>query len=160
MRFGPRTVLLPTLVVAAAGLELLTRAPVHGTYLVDLLPAMMLLGVGMGLAFPALTMLAMSGATESDSGLASGLINTTAQVGGALGLAILATVATSRTGSLLAGGENLAFALTGGYRMVFAISAGLIVAGIVLAAVLLQPEAAQPGVLPASTREVKDEEAA
>src|SRR5262249_46473078 len=160
MRFGPRTVLLPALMLAAAVLALLTRAPVHSTYLVDLLPAMVLLGVGMGVAFPALTVLAMSGATESDSGVASGLINTTAQVGGALGLAVLATVATSRTGSLLAGGENLASALTGGYRMVFAISAGLIVAGIVLSAVLLQPEAAQPGVLPVSTRELEDEDAA
>ena len=152
--------LLPALMLAAAGLALLMRAPVHSTYLVDLLPAMVLVGVGMGLAFPPLTMLAMSGATESDSGLASGLINTTAQVGGALGLAILATVATSRTGSLLAGGENLAAALTGGYRLVFAISAGLIVAGIAFAAVVLRPEAAQARVLTASTQEAEDEEAA
>jgi EmrB/QacA subfamily drug resistance transporter len=159
-RFGPRTVLLPALMLASAGLALLMRAPVHSAYLVDLLPAMVLVGVGMGLAFPALTMLAMSGATESDSGLASGLINTTAQVGGALGLAILATVATSRTGSLLAGGESLASALTGGYRLVFTISAGLIVAGIAFAAVVLRPEVAQPGALTPITQEAEDEEAA
>jgi MFS family permease len=159
-RFGPRTVLLPALMLASAGLALLMRAPVHSAYLVDLLPAMVLVGVGMGLAFPALTMLAMSGATESDSGLASGLINTTAQVGGALGLSILATVATSRTGSLLAGGESLASALTGGYRLVFTISAGLIVAGIALVAVVLQPEASLPGVLTESRQEAEGEEAA
>ena len=72
----------------------------HAAYVTDLLPAMLLLGVGAGLAFPSLMTLAMSGATPEDSGLASGLVNTTQQVGGALGLAVLATLSTTRTGSL------------------------------------------------------------
>ena len=90
--------LLLALASIAAGLALLSRVPVDGRYVVDLLPAMLLLGVGGGLAFPALMTLAMSSVRPEDSGLASGLVNTTQQVGGALGLAILATVAESRTG--------------------------------------------------------------
>ena len=97
-RFGPRAVLLFALASIAAGLALLSQVPVDGRYVVDLLPAMLLLGVGGGLAFPALMTLAMSSVRPEDSGLASGLVNTTQQVGGALGLAILASVAESRTG--------------------------------------------------------------
>ena len=133
MRFGARRLLTPALITIAVGLGLLMRLPVHSTYAIDLLPGMLLLGVGAGLTFPALATLAMSGATESDSGLASGLLNTTAQVGGALGLAVMATVAASKTESLLAAGQSLPNALTGGFRLVFGISAALIVAGIVLA---------------------------
>ena len=144
-RFGARAVLVPSLTLIAAGLALLTRAPVASSYVVDLLPAMLLLGVGAGLSFPTLTTLAMSGATHSDSGLASGLLNTTAQVGGALGLAVLATLATSRTDRLIADRESMASALTGGYHLVFAIGAGLMVAAIALAATVLRPGAgAQP----------------
>ena len=109
-----------------AGLVLLTGAPVGGDYVTDLLPALVLLGVGAGLAFPALVTLAMSGATAADSGLASGLVNTTQQVGGALGLAVLATLSTSRSNHLLAEGESAASALTGGYHLAFAIGAGLV----------------------------------
>ena len=87
-RLGARAVLLPGLVLLVAGLVLLTGAPVGGDYVTDLLPALVLLGVGAGIAFPALVTLAMSGATAADSGLASGLVNTTQQVGGALGLAV------------------------------------------------------------------------
>jgi EmrB/QacA subfamily drug resistance transporter len=137
-RFGARRVLLPALVLVAAGLALYIRVPVHSTYVIDLLPGMLMLGVGAGLVFPALASLAMSSATESDSGLASGLLNTTAQVGGALGLAVLATVAASQTGQLLADGQSAAAALTGGFRMVFGISTGLLVAGIVLTATVLR----------------------
>ena len=95
----------PALASIAAGLALLSRVPVDGSYVADLLPAMLLLGIGGGLAFPALMTLAMSGATPEDSGLASGLVNTTQQVGGALGLAILATVAANRTGGATDGGR-------------------------------------------------------
>lgn len=137
-RFGARRVLLPALILVAAGLALYIRVPVHSIYVIDLLPGMLLLGVGAGLVFPALASLAMSSATESDSGLASGLLNTTAQVGGALGLAVLATVAASQTGQLLAVGESAASALTGGFRLVFGISTGLLVAGILLTALLLR----------------------
>ncbi|TMB88760.1 MAG: MFS transporter [Chloroflexi bacterium] len=137
-RFGARRILLPSLILVAIGLALYIRVPVQSTYLLDLLPGMVLLGIGAGLTFPALATLAMSSATESDSGLASGLLNTTAQVGGALGLAVLATVAASQTGLLLAEGENAASALTGGFRLVFAISTALLVAGILLAATVLR----------------------
>ena len=91
MRFGAARLLLPGLALIAAGLGLFARLPVHGTTCVDVLPAMLLLGTGAGVCFPALMTLAMSGATPADAGLASGLVNTTGQVGGALGLAVLAT---------------------------------------------------------------------
>jgi EmrB/QacA subfamily drug resistance transporter len=141
-RFGARAVLLPGLALLVGGLVLLTGAPVGGDYMTDLLPAMVLLGAGAGLAFPALVTLAMSGATGADSGLASGLVNTTQQVGGALGLAVLATLSTSRTNHLLADGESAASALTGGYHLAFAIAAGLVLAAIVVAATVLRSERA------------------
>jgi EmrB/QacA subfamily drug resistance transporter len=141
-RLGARAVLLPGLALLVGGLVLLTGAPVGGDYATDLLPAMVLLGAGAGLAFPALVTLAMSGATAADSGLASGLVNTTQQVGGALGLAVLATLSTSRTNSLLADGESAASALTGGYHLAFAIAAGLVLAAIAVAATVLRGERA------------------
>jgi EmrB/QacA subfamily drug resistance transporter len=121
-RLGARAVLLPGL----------------GLLVTDRPPAGVLLGTGAGLAFPALVTLAMSGATAADSGLASGLVNTTQQVGGALGLAVLATLSTSRTNHLLADGESSASALTGGYHLAFAIAAGLVVAAIVVSAAVLR----------------------
>ncbi|HEV2954059.1 MAG TPA: MFS transporter, partial [Candidatus Dormibacteraeota bacterium] len=141
-RYGARRVLLAGLVLVAGALALAVRAPIHGVYLVDLMPSMLLLGTGMGVSIPALVTLAMSGATGSDSGLASGLLNTTAQVGGALGLAILATLSTSRTAALVAAGESLPAALTGGFHLVFAISAGLSVVAIVLTVAVLRSGAA------------------
>jgi EmrB/QacA subfamily drug resistance transporter len=141
-RFGARAMLLVGLALTMVGLALFARAPVDASYVRDVLPSMVLLGVGGGLAFPALMTLGMSGATASDSGLISGLINTTAQVGGSLGLAVLATLATSRTDQLLAAGQGTAAALTGGYQLAFGIGAGLVGAGIVVAATVLQPEAA------------------
>jgi len=138
-RFGARALLLPSLVLIEVGLVLFTRAPVDGRYIVDILPVMLFIGVGAGLAFPALTTLAMSDATASDAGLASGLINTTAQMGGALGLAVLAMAATSRTDLLLAEGQSAGSALTGGYHLAFAISAGVVIVAIILAAAVLQP---------------------
>jgi EmrB/QacA subfamily drug resistance transporter len=140
MRFGARRTLLPGLVLIAVGLALFTRAPVHGSYARDILPTMILLGAGVGGSFPALMKLAMSGATQSDAGLASGLVNTTVQVGGALGLAVVATLAATRTNSLLAAGDSHAAALTGGYRLAFTIGAGLIVAALAVALTVLVPE--------------------
>jgi sugar phosphate permease len=125
----------------AAGLALLTRVPLDGEYLIDVLPPMVLIGVGAGLSFPAVVTLAMSGATESDSGLASGLVNTTQQIGGALGLAVLATLATSHTEALRADGESAAAALTGGYQLAFAIAAGLVAVAVLLAATVLRNQA-------------------
>ncbi len=140
-RFGEKATLLPGLGLIALGLLWFSRAPVDGTYLVDVLPAMLPIGVGAGLAFPAMMTLAMSGATRADAGLASGLVNTTQQMGGALGLAVLVTLSTGRTDDLLAGGESTAKALTDGYRLAFAIAAGLVVAALGVAATVLRPAA-------------------
>src|SRR4051812_41259196 len=144
-RFGARATLVPGLVLAAAGLALFRRAPLGADYVTDLLPVMVLLGVGAGLAFPALMTLAMSGATESDSGLASGLVNTTQQVGGALGLAVLATLSTTRTDGLRAGGTAPDAALLGGYHLAFAIAAILMTSALVAALALL-PAQGEPAV--------------
>src|SRR6266542_3426005 len=141
MRFGARTTLLPSLGLILAGLALFAQAPVDGSYVLNVLPAMLVMGTGAGLGFPALMTLAMSGATPSDAGLASGLVNTTVQVGGALGLAVLATLSTSRSESLVSDGHSTASALTGGYHLAFWIGAALVVAAIVAALTVLQPEA-------------------
>jgi hypothetical protein len=115
-------------------------APVDGGYVSHVLPVMVLLGIGAGLCFPALMTLAMSGATPSDAGLASGLINTTAQVGGALGLAVLATLSAARSNELIGDGKSTAAALTSGYHLSFAIGAGLVVVAIAVAVTVLKPE--------------------
>src|SRR5205085_2915902 len=128
------------MVLVAAGLALFTQAPVHGDYVTHVLPVMILLGFGIGVSFPALMTLAMSGATQEDAGLASGLVNTTAQVGGALGLAVLATLSASHTKHLLAGGASNASALTSGYHLAFVIGAALVVAAIVVALIVIEPE--------------------
>jgi EmrB/QacA subfamily drug resistance transporter len=133
MRFGPKATLLPSLVLIAAALVVFARLPVDGDYVTDVLPGMVLLGLGAGMSFPSLMTLAMSGATPSDAGLASGLVNTTLQVGGAIGLAVLATLATTRTQHLLNGGDGNASALTGGYHLAFIIAAGLVVTALVVA---------------------------
>ena len=141
MRFGARTTLLPGLVLIGAGLALFAQAPVDGSYIRHVLPVMIVLGFGAGVSFPALMTLAMSGATQSDAGLASGLVNTTAQVGGALGLAVLATLSATRSENLIDGGEATASsALTSGYHLAFLIGAGLVVAALVVAVTVLQPE--------------------
>jgi sugar phosphate permease len=121
-------------------LVLFALAPVDGSYVSDVLPAAVLIGVGAGLAFPSLMTLAMSGATQQDAGLASGLINTTAQVGGALGLAVLATLASGRSEDLLAAGDSAPQALTSGYHLAFAVGAALVVVGIGVALTVLRPE--------------------
>jgi EmrB/QacA subfamily drug resistance transporter len=137
-RFGPRATLIPSLVLIGAALLLFARTPVDGGYLVDVLPSMLLLGAGAGLAFPALMTLSMSGATPSDSGLASGLVNTTLQVGGAIGLAVVTTFATERTEGLLADGESTASALTSGYHLAYLIGAGLVAVALVIALTVIR----------------------
>jgi EmrB/QacA subfamily drug resistance transporter len=139
-RFGARTTLVPGLVLIMAGLLLFTRAPVDGDYATHVLPVMLLLGTGIAVSFPALMTLAMSGATPSDAGLASGLVNTTVQVGGALGLAVLATLAASETKALRGAGESSAAALNGGYHLAYVIGAGLVLAAIGVAVTVLQHE--------------------
>jgi EmrB/QacA subfamily drug resistance transporter len=140
MNFGARTTLIPGLVLIGAALALFAQAPADGSYVRHILPVMILLGFGGGAAFPTLMTLAMSGATQSDAGLASGLVNTTAQVGGALGLAVLATLSATRSESLMDGGEATAAALTSGYHLAFLIGAGLIAVAIAVAVTVLEPE--------------------
>jgi EmrB/QacA subfamily drug resistance transporter len=144
MRFGAANVLIAGLVFLIGAMLLFTRTPVDGNYWIDLLPLMLLFGVGAGVSFPALMMLAMSGATPQDAGLASGLVNTTAQVGGAIGLALLATLATDRTEGLLADGEHAAAALNGGYHLAFMIGAILAAVAIVVAATVLRSRRPAP----------------
>jgi EmrB/QacA subfamily drug resistance transporter len=138
MRFGARTVLIPGMLFVAASLVLFAQAPVDGEYVPNLLPVMVVLALGIGISFPALMTLAMSGATPEDAGLASGLVNTTAQVGGALGLAVLATVSASRSDGLLKDGEAAASALTSGYHLAFWIGAALVLAALTVAVAVLE----------------------
>ncbi|MFI0989985.1 MFS transporter [Streptomyces exfoliatus] len=143
-RFGERNILLTGLLLLVGVLGLLTRLPVQADYVTDLLPVM-LLAAGFGLALPALTSLAMSGAEEKDAGLASGLFNTTQQIGMALGVAVLSTLAASRTESLTEAGRPAAEALTGGYHLAFGVGAGLLLVALALTfTVLRRPTAHRP----------------
>jgi EmrB/QacA subfamily drug resistance transporter len=148
-RFGERRVLIVALLLVATGLALFTRAPVEAVYLLDVFPSVLLMGVGAGLGFPAMMTLAMSDATKDDSGVASGLVNTTQQVGGALGLAVLATLATSQTKGLLADGAAPVTAMTSGYRLAFAVAAGLVlVAALFAVTVLRRPRVTSEELVP------------
>jgi EmrB/QacA subfamily drug resistance transporter len=154
MRVGAQRTLVPGLVMIALGLALFTQAPVHASYLTAILPTVLLLGAGVGVAFPSLMTLAMSGATESDAGLASGLVNTTMQVGGAIGLAVLATLSATHTKNLLHSGHSAAVALLGGYHLAFLVGAALVGVSLVIALTVLRPGprvAAQPADVEAST---------
>ena len=123
MRFGFKPPLAAGLALAAAGLLLFARAPVHGYFVVDVLPSMILLGIGAGMAFNPMLLAAMSDVSPQESGLASGVVNTSFMMGGALGLAVLASVAASRTDALTASGEGQLEALTGGYHAAFLVGA-------------------------------------
>jgi len=148
-RFGARNTLMPGIVLIGMSLALWARTPVDGTYVLDVLPVATLLGAGAGLAFPALMGLAMTGVDPAEAGLASGLVNTSAQVGGALGMALLATIAATRTESLRSAGDSAAAALNGGYHLAYVIGAALVVAAFAVGALALRNErepaaAAQP----------------
>src|SRR4029077_11007593 len=108
---------------ASAGLALFARAPVDGNYLTDVLPSMLLLGFGSGIAFNPILLAAMSDVAPEESGLASGVVNTAFMMGGALGLAVLASLAASRTDTLTADGESHLAALAGGYHSAFIVGA-------------------------------------
>ncbi len=143
-RLGARNALLPGLVLIGAALAVFTQAPVDGDYVVHVLPVMVLLGTGAGIAFPALMTLAMADATPADAGLASGLVNTTVQVGGAIGLAVLATLSASHSEKLVAGGTARAEALTQGYHLAFLIGALVVAAALAVALTMLrQPRPAR-----------------
>ncbi|MGI9145263.1 MAG: MFS transporter [Chloroflexota bacterium] len=143
-RFGSRTVLLAGLSTIALGMLLFARSPLFADYVADLLLPMVLLGIGAGLAFTSLSMLAMVDATPSDAGLASGLLNTTTQVGASLGLAVLATISSERTRDLVAQGQSTTDALSAAYHLTWAISTGLVLVCLGLAATVLKQAAPGP----------------
>jgi len=136
MRLGAKQTLLGGLVLLAAGLVLFQRLPLDASYVVDLMPGLTLMGIGGGLAFPAVMTLVMSGAGPADAGLASGLANTTQQVGGALGLAVLATLSATRADELVAGGQAHALAITSGSRLAIGVGAALVLVAVLAAALL------------------------
>jgi EmrB/QacA subfamily drug resistance transporter len=138
MRFGLRLPLGTGLLIAAAGLVLFARAPTDGRFLTDVLPSMLLLGFGAGIAFNPVLLAAMSDVDPADSGLASGIVNTAFMMGGALGLAVLASLAASRTGTLRANGDGALAALNGGYHAAFLAGAAFAVVAAVLGSVLLR----------------------
>jgi EmrB/QacA subfamily drug resistance transporter len=141
MRFGIRAPLAAGLLLAAGGLALFVYAPVNGNFVVHVLPGMLLLGLGAGMAFNPVLLAAMSDVAPSESGLASGLVNTSFMMGGALGLAVLASLATARTETLAAAGAQAPAALTGGYHIAFLLGAVFAATAGVLSAILLRTPA-------------------
>ncbi len=144
MRFGIRAPLAVGLLVAALGLALFARAPLDGRFVADVLPSMILLGLGAGIAFNPVLLAAMSDVEPHESGLASGLVNTSFMMGGALGLAVLASLAAARTESLMAAGSASLAALSGGYRVAFLVGALFAAAAAMLGTLLLRRVATAP----------------
>jgi EmrB/QacA subfamily drug resistance transporter len=144
MRFGIKMPLVTGLSLMAVGVFLFARAPVDGNFALDVLPSMLLQGFGAGIAFNPLLLAAMSDVAPEESGLASGVVNTAFMMGGALGLAILASLAASRTESLLDSGDGPLGALNGGYHVAFLVGAIFALVGAALAAFLLRARAAAP----------------
>jgi EmrB/QacA subfamily drug resistance transporter len=144
LRFGTRPPLAVGLLFASLGLLLLARAPADGNFAADVLPSMILLGLGAGMAFNPVLLAAMSDVEQTEAGLASGVVNTSFMMGGALGLAVLASLAAARTDALLADGESQAAALTGGYHIAFLVGAVFAAAAAALGALLLRAETPQP----------------
>ena len=150
MRFGIRIPLAGGLVLAAAGLALFALSPAEGSFVIHVLPGMVLLGVGCGMALNPVLLAAMSDVAPSESGLASGIVNTSFMMGGALGLAVLASLAAARTEALLASGVLPSIALTGGYRIAFVVGAAFAAAAALLSAVLLRAARQAPAQPPAA----------
>jgi EmrB/QacA subfamily drug resistance transporter len=153
MRFGIKTPLTTGLLLAAVGLVLFVRAPVDGNFFADVLPSMILLGCGAGMAFNPVLLAAMSDVAPEESGLASGVVNTSFMMGGALGLAILASVAASRTDSLRSSGHGSLDALTGGYHVAFLVGGLFAAVAAGLSAALFRTAAA-----PAQAGELESEQ--
>jgi EmrB/QacA subfamily drug resistance transporter len=139
MRFGIKLPLTTGLFLAAVGLVLFARAPAEGTFAVDVLPSMLLLGFGAGIAFNPVLLAAMGDVDPTEAGLASGVVNTSFMMGGALGLAVLASVAAARTDDLLASGESSVAALAGGYHVAFLVGAMFALAAAAVGALALRP---------------------
>jgi MFS family permease len=137
-RFGIRLPIVVGLLLAASGLALFARAPVGGNFVTDVLPGMTLLGFGAGMAFNPVLLAALNDVAPEDSGLASGVVNTSFMMGGALGLAILASLATARTNILLTTGLNHLAALNGGYQVAFLVAALFAISASLLGAALLR----------------------
>jgi EmrB/QacA subfamily drug resistance transporter len=137
MRFGIKIPLATGLLLAALGLALFAGSPLNATLTADVLPGMILLGLGAGIAFNPLLIASMSDVEPSESGLASGLVNTAFMMGGAVGLAILASAAAARTGGLLSEGAPQTVALNGGYHVAFAIGVGCCIVAAILGIALL-----------------------
>jgi EmrB/QacA subfamily drug resistance transporter len=138
-RVGDRRTILVSLALLGASMLLFARAPLGASYLVDILPIMLLAGTGTGLMYPVLTRIAMSGARPEDTGLASGLASTTPQIGGAIGLAVLATIAAERTSHLLGEGAIPAAALNAGYHRAYVVGAALVLVAAVVVVAVLRP---------------------
>src|SRR5438045_5861950 len=124
-RIGVKPVLIARMVALTSGLVYFTQVPVHGTYLSDLLPGFLFVGVGLGFSFVPISIAALAGVRPAETGLASGLFNTTQQIGGALGIAVLSTIATSRTSHALADGTALPSAPGQGFTAAFVVRAGM-----------------------------------
>jgi MFS family permease len=150
-RFGPRPVLIGGLSLLLVGLLLLSRVPASVSYVVDLLPPLLVMGLGVGVTVPAIIMLAMAGASPADTGMVSGFSNTAQQAGGALGLSVLAVVAAAHTSGRTAAGVPAVEALRDGYTRAFLVAAGFVVVALLIAGLLLRrPPVAAPVTAPAT----------
>ena len=137
-RIGAKATVIPGLLLMTAGLALLCRAPVSASYVTDVLPALIAMGIGAGLVFMPTVLLAMSGVSARDSGLASGVANVAIQMGAAVGVAVIASVSSADTSGLLARGASLDGALTGGYHLGYLVAAGCVLAAALVAATVLK----------------------
>jgi EmrB/QacA subfamily drug resistance transporter len=151
-RIGVRPVLSVGLLLLAGGLVYYTQLPVNGSYFANLFPGFLLTGVGLGFAFVPVSIAALSGITSREAGLASGLITTSQQIGGGIGLAILTSVSTTRTNNLLASGVAAPTALTDGFRLAFWVGAGFALAGVAATLILLRRVDVRPGAESAEAR--------
>jgi MFS family permease len=143
MRYGIKPPLMAGLGLMTLALVLLARTPVDGNWAIDILPATLAVGLGAGIAFNPILLAAMSGVPQEQAGLASGVVNTAFMMGGAVGLAILASLADSRSGTLLSAGDGQLVALNGGYHVAFVVGGVFLVAAAAVGAALLRVESPQ-----------------
>jgi MFS family permease len=137
-RFGPKPVMYPALVAAVLGLVLLASAGQHAAYFPRIFVSIVLLGLGAGASFMPLLQIGMSEIPNADAGLGSGVVNVSQQMAGAIGLAVLSTVAANRTRSLVASGHELVHSLTVGYQLALWVAAGSVLLGLVLSPIVLR----------------------
>jgi hypothetical protein len=159
-RVGVRPILMVGMALIGGGLLYYTQISVNGSYLTDLLPGFLLTGIGLGFAFVPVSIAALSGVTNREAGLASGLITTSQQIGGGIGLAILTSVSTTRTNNLLSNGVAAPTALTDGFRLAFWVAVGLAAFAVVATGVLLRPGKPEVTAEPAESQRATDEQVA